>query len=184
MVRDIRTENSLFWPLARNNSYEAFFEQFSGIELRKNDATHRAASLCTLDRVQMSHPIIDLENNLAQVLAEMEVYGVYIDRGVLQDLEKELAQRITTIDNEVQHEIQKNNTTGSTDNTISTVNLASPLQVQKLLFEVMKIPPIKKTKTGYSVDEETLEIIAQEHDIAAKILEHRHASKLLGTYVR
>lgn len=64
------------------------------------------------------------------------------------------------------------------------MNLASPLQLQKLLFETMKIKPIRKTKTGWSVDEETLTILAEEHEICRDILNHRHASKLLGTYVR
>jgi DNA polymerase-1 len=48
----------------------------------------------------------------------------------------------------------------------------------------MKITPTRKTKTGWSVDEETLEIIAKDHEIARNILKHRHANKLLGTYVR
>ncbi len=65
-----------------------------------------------------------------------------------------------------------------------TVNLASPLQLQKLLFETMQIKPLKKTKTGWSVDEETLTILAEDHEICRDILRHRHASKLLGTYVR
>jgi DNA polymerase-1 len=48
----------------------------------------------------------------------------------------------------------------------------------------MKIKPIRKTKTGWSVDEETLMILAEENEICKEILTHRHASKLLGTYVR
>jgi hypothetical protein len=48
----------------------------------------------------------------------------------------------------------------------------------------MQIRPLKKTKTGWSVDEETLTVLAEDHEICRDILTHRHASKLLGTYVR
>lgn len=121
----------------------------------------------------MTHPILDLEISVARVLAEMEVAGVFIDNTILQRLEKELTDTIGQIESNVAK------ITGET-----TVNLASPLQLQKLLFEVMKIKPIRKTKTGWSVDEETLMILAEENEICKEILTHRHASKLLGTYVR
>ena len=209
MVRDIRIENHLFWPHIRNTSYEAFFEQLSGKELRENNAQYFAASMQSIDRETMSHAILDLENDLARVLAEMEVYGVHIQKSRLTELEKKLTARISQIEQEVENEIRNGYKKNSdaipvpllrgveeekykmgvlqadkTNIEPSTINLSSPLQVQKLLFEVMKIPPIKKTKTGFSVDEETLAIIAQDHEIAEKILEHRHANKLLGTYVR
>jgi DNA polymerase-1 len=103
----------------------------------------------------------------------MEVYGVYVDREILENLEQELTKTIQTIESKVSAQ------TGDT-----SVNLASPLQLQKLLFETMKIRPLKKTKTGWSVDEETLSVLAEEHEICRDILTHRHASKLLGTYVR
>ncbi len=103
----------------------------------------------------------------------MEVQGVYLDHNLLEKLEQDLIKSINTIENKVAQE------TGET-----TVNLASPLQIQKLLFEKLKIKPLKKTKTGWSVDEETLAILAEENEICNDILTHRHASKLLGTYVR
>lgn len=103
----------------------------------------------------------------------METTGVFVDSLLLQKLERELTETIQNIETDI------TKTTGET-----TVNLASPLQLQKLLFEVMKIKPIRKTKTGWSVDEETLTLLAEENDICKQILIHRHASKLLGTYVR
>lgn len=103
----------------------------------------------------------------------MESTGVFVDNTILQKLEKELTETIKKIETDIAE------STGET-----TINLASPLQLQKLLFEVMKIKPIRKTKTGWSVDEETLTLLAEENEICKQILIHRHASKLLGTYVK
>lgn len=103
----------------------------------------------------------------------MEIAGVYVEKSILQTLEQELTKTLQEIESKVAAQ------TGDT-----VVNLASPLQLQKLLFETMQIKPLKKTKTGWSVDEETLTILAENHEICRDILTHRHASKLLGTYVR
>ncbi len=101
----------------------------------------------------------------------MEITGVYVEKEILEKMTTELESALRTIEDEVSR-------------VRPGVNLASPAQLQKLLFEDMKIKPIRKNKTGWSVDEETLTQLAEEHDICRKILQHRHASKLLGTYVR
>jgi DNA polymerase-1 len=62
-------------------------------------------------------------------------------------------------------------------------NINSPKQIQEVLFGKLGIKPLKKNKTGFSVDTEVLEEIAKEWDIADKILEYRSLSKLLSTYV-
>lgn len=173
-MRDLRLENALFWPHMRNTSYEAFFEQMSEQKLPVwADVATQAGSMWLIERETMSHPILDLEEWVAHVLAVMESTGVFIDNTILQKLEKELTETIKKIETDIAE------STGET-----TINLASPLQLQKLLFEVMKIKPIRKTKTGWSVDEETLTLLAEENEICKQILIHRHASKLLGTYVK
>jgi len=173
MIRDFRIENHLFSPHLRNGSYGAFFEQATEYTIDTTNTQTVASSLWHIDSIAISHPILELESQVSIVLAAMEVYGVYIDHTILSDLEKELTKTIQGIESRVALQ------TGD-----SSVNLASPLQLQKLLFETMQIKPLKKTKTGWSVDEETLTILAEEHEICREILTHRHASKLLGTYVR
>jgi DNA polymerase-1 len=64
------------------------------------------------------------------------------------------------------------------------VNLRSPKQLSQLLFEELKLPVVKKTKTGYSTDEEVLETLASLHEIPRQIQRHRLLSKLLSTYVQ
>lgn len=63
------------------------------------------------------------------------------------------------------------------------INLNSPKQLQVLFFEKLGLKPIKKNKTGFSVDNDVLEEIAKTHDVARLILEYRSLSKLLSTYV-
>jgi DNA polymerase I len=173
MIRDFRIENHLFSPHLRNGSYGAFFEQATEYSIDMTDTATVASSLWHIDAIAISHPILELESQVSTVLATMEVHGVYIDKNILDALEQELSKAIQNIESKVASQTGDN-----------SVNLASPLQLQKLLFEVMWIKPLKKTKTGWSVDEETLTILAEEHEICREILTHRHASKLLGTYVR
>lgn len=173
MMRDFRIENHLFSPHLRNGSYGAFFEQSTQYTIDTDNTSAVASSLWYIDMLRTMHPILELEAKVSVVLARMEVTGVYIDKSTINTLEEELVKTIAGIESKVAKE------TGD-----AVVNLSSPLQLQKLLFETMKIKPLKKTKTGWSVDEETLTMLAEEHEICRDILTHRHASKLLGTYVR
>lgn len=126
MIRDFRIENHLFSPHLRNGSYEAFFEQATEYTIDMHQATTLASSLWHIDVLPSSHPILELESEVSRVLAAMEVHGVYVDRGILENLEQELAKTIQTIESKV-----------STQTGDTSVNLASPLQLQKLLFETM-----------------------------------------------
>src|ERR671936_1324586 len=60
--------------------------------------------------------------------------------------------------------------------------IASPRQLATILFEKLKLPPVRRTKTGYSTDADVLTELAAGHALPAKILEHRTLSKLKGTY--
>ncbi len=115
--------------------------------------------------------LVTLELPLMAVLANMEQNGFRIDSGWLESfkiiLEKELAQLQQSIDVRAGY----------------AVNVNSPKQLATLLFEQMQIPPVKKTKTGYSTDEEVLEQISQTYPIAREILDYRANAKLKFTYV-
>ena len=62
-------------------------------------------------------------------------------------------------------------------------NINSTKQLGVILFEKMKLPVIKKTKSGYSTDKEVLEELEDSHEIISYILEYRQAAKLKSTYV-
>jgi DNA polymerase-1 len=63
------------------------------------------------------------------------------------------------------------------------LNIASPKQLAQVLFNELKLPVIKKTKTGPSTDADVLEELADKHPLPAKIIEHRQYAKLKNTYV-
>lgn len=113
----------------------------------------------------------DIEMPLAGVLADMEEEGFLIDRNGLSkygdrlnELSGELASRIYFSAGE-------------------EFNINSPKQLGDILFEKLKLPAGKKTKTGYSTNAEVLEKLAPYHPIVADILEYRKITKLIGTYV-
>ncbi|MBR4592094.1 MAG: hypothetical protein IKO35_02690, partial [Elusimicrobiaceae bacterium] len=112
-----------------------------------------------------------LELPLMSVLSAMEFTGLRIDPEWLKNfklvLEREIEQLQKSIDTRAGY----------------AVNINSPKQLGVLLFEQMQIPPVKRTKTGYSTDEEVLEEIAQTYPIAREILEYRSNTKLKSTYV-
>ncbi|MDR0629009.1 MAG: DNA polymerase I [Treponema sp.] len=113
----------------------------------------------------------ELEMPLLPILAEMEGVGIQIKKDVLRAYGLELSTELQQIQEEtyklVGHEF----------------NLASPKQLQEVLFTERKLKPGKKTKTGYSTDVEVLEELAREDPVPAFILRHRTLAKLKSTYV-
>ncbi|MCL1808073.1 MAG: DNA polymerase, partial [Oscillospiraceae bacterium] len=111
-----------------------------------------------------------VEIPLCRVLAQMEVYGVAVDRAKLADFSVLLGERLA----EEQEKADKLVGAG--------VNLLSPKQLGELLFETLGLPHGKKTKTGWSTDADTLEAIKDQHPIVPVILETRMLNKLKSTY--
>jgi DNA polymerase-1 len=112
-----------------------------------------------------------VELPLTVVLAEIEANGFRLDTGVLCDVGKELDQQLGTI-------LQGIYRLAGVE-----FNVNSPKQLCEVLFEKLKLPPIKKTKTGYSTDEDVLTQLALQHELPAEILNYRSLSKLKSTYV-
>jgi DNA polymerase-1 len=112
-----------------------------------------------------------VELPLTRVLAGMERAGVRVDEGVLETLSIEYEQQLAGIEREVYALAGEE------------FLISSPKQLQRILFEKLKLPVIRKTKTGYSTDEGVLEQLAAQHDLPAKILAYRRLAKLKNTYV-
>jgi DNA polymerase-1 len=113
----------------------------------------------------------EVELPLATVLAEMESEGVAIDVPYLRDMQEELQEQLTALEGEVGQLAGYQ------------FNLNAPQQLAKLLFEDLRLPVGKRTKTGYSTDADTLEGLRDKHAIVPLVLEHRQLSKLKSTYV-
>lgn len=121
----------------------------------------------------MASLLNDVELPLSAVLAEMEIAGVRIDVGALDEAAAELENRLSTLEKEIYE--------------LSGVefNIGSPSKVGEVLFDRLDLEPKpKKTKTGqYSTSEDVLEKVAGKNPVVNKILEYRQLKKLLTTYL-
>ncbi len=113
----------------------------------------------------------DIEMPLVPVLAKMEQTGVAIDIDYLSDFSKEITERSSQVETEIYEQAGQ------------TFNINSTKQLATILFEDLKLPSGKRTKTGYSVDQQVLENLRNEHPLVELILEYRSLGKLLSTYV-
>ena len=112
----------------------------------------------------------DREHPLAYVLARMELAGIRVDRDDLARMSEEFHARKAEIEKRIYalagHEF----------------NIGSTRQLADVLFDELKLPVIKKNKTGYSTDAEVLERLAPKHEIAQQVLAQRELAKLINTY--
>lgn len=113
----------------------------------------------------------ELELPLVPVLARMEAFGVRLDAGALEEAGREIKGRLKAIERELKAAVGDG------------FNLLSPRQVATVLFEKLKLPAKRRTKTGFSTDEGVLEELAVLSPVPGLILEYRRLSKLLGTYL-
>jgi len=112
----------------------------------------------------------DVEMPLVGVLTSMERSGVRIDAPFLAGLSRELEGKLSVLEGEI-HRLAG-----------GPFNVASPKQLGEVLFERLRLPRGRKTKTGWSTDSEVLSGLADDHPIAALLLDHRSLAKLKGTY--
>ncbi len=113
----------------------------------------------------------DIEMPLARVLSVLEERGIMLDADVLKRQGAELGATIAEIQARVDEEAGY------------SINLDSPIQLRKLLFEERELPPTRKTKTGYSTDARVLEELSLLDPIVKEILVYRSLTKLKGTYL-
>ena len=114
----------------------------------------------------------DIELPLTHVLAKMEITGVHVDAQTLKNMGSKLTERLTEIEEQIYQEAGEE------------FNINSTKQLGKILFEKLKLPVIKKTKTGYSTAVDVLEKLAPQAPIVENILQYRQISKLQSTYIK
>ncbi|MFP3938587.1 MAG: DNA polymerase I [Phycisphaerae bacterium] len=114
----------------------------------------------------------DMEMPLLPVLTEMEMTGILVDPAALKRMETDLSARAEKL----------------RDRIVSLAgrqfNPDSPKQLAEVLFEDLKLPVLKRTKTGASTDSSVLEQLAVTHELPALVLDYRKLTKLLGTYLK
>lgn len=113
----------------------------------------------------------EIEMPLVSVLADMQFVGMRVEKEELISYGNQLKEQLETLTKEI------HNLAGE------EFNINSPKQLGEVLFEKLKLPYAKKTKSGYSTDVDALEKIKEEHPVVEKILEYRAMAKLNSTYV-
>ena len=151
---------------------------FLGISVDDGDAGKCAEAIWhlrgklteALEKADMMRLYEEIELPLCPVLYSMEKAGVAIDRKQLEDFGDMLAQRIAVCEALI---------FGYAG---GPFNINSTKQLGELLFEKLGLPPVKKTKTGYSTNADVLEKLKSKHDIIPAIMDYRMLSKLKSTY--
>ena len=114
----------------------------------------------------------EVEMPLERVLSAMEIYGVLVDHAALEKLGRNLVQRLRDLEDDCKRIVAHDFVLRSRD------------QLEKILFDELKLPVVKRTpKGGRSTDADVLEALAERHPLPARLLEFREIDKLKGTYI-
>ena len=137
------------------------------------DAIHRLVEPLRkeLDEAELLSVFEDVDMPHVPVLARMEQWGIALDRSVLEELDRELTEKIAAAEqacyDAVGHEIK----------------IGSPQELSHVLFDEIGLPKTRKTKTGYTTDADALEPLRTAHPIVDAILNWRELTKIKSTYV-
>lgn len=123
-----------------------------------------------LEETGMLELLTEMEMPLLISLFNMEMAGICVRKDILEEYSKELSASIAELEKEIYEEAGEE------------FNINSPKQLGVILFEKLKLPHGKKTKTGYSTSAEVLEKLADEFPFVNRILQYRKAAKLKSTY--
>jgi DNA polymerase-1 len=112
-----------------------------------------------------------VEMPLVPVLASMERHGIALDTSLLGQMSQSLGGQLLKLEKEIY------------DSVGHSFNINSPQQLSAVLFEELKLPPARRTKSGYSTDASVLEGLREAHPVVPAILEYRQLAKLKSTYI-
>ncbi|WP_437656016.1 DNA polymerase I [Sorangium sp. So ce1182] len=115
--------------------------------------------------------LVQIELPLSAVLAEMELTGVLVDPQALGQLGARMTTELAALEEKARELVGHD------------INLASPKQLEAVLFDELGLRSQRKTKTGRSTDADVLETLSEDHPFPGVVLEHRMIAKLKGTYV-
>ncbi len=123
------------------------------------------------DKTQTLKKLLMMEMQVLPILTKMELTGIHLDSAELNTYNKELTKQIALVEQNIYKEVGHE------------FNIASPKQLQTVLFEERHLKTGKKTKTGYSTDTSVLEELAAVDPVPRMILEYRELAKINSTYV-
>ena len=152
---------------------EVPLEQLSRYACEEADLTFRLKEVLEpkLREAELYDLFQRVEMPLVTVLMEMERNGVSLDMELLQRMSRRLEEELNRLMKKI-YELAG-----------EEFNINSPQQLGRILFEKLKLPKAKRTKTGYSTDVSVLEELAKVHPLPKELLEYRQLSKLKSTYI-
>ena len=136
-----------------------------------NTASEAVETRERLEELGLNQIYQEVDLPLCPVLAEMEEIGVLVDRGALVEFGEMLSDGIDKVQATI-YELAG-----------EEFNINSTQQLGRILFDQLGLPPVKKTKTGYSTNAEVLDKLRGKHPIIEQILDYRQLTKLKSTYV-
>jgi len=113
----------------------------------------------------------NLDKEVEKILQKMSATGIAVNLHFLEVFGKQLKDRIVNIEKDIYSNIGHQ------------INLNSPKQLSEILFDELKLPVVRKTKTGRSTDEDTLNELSTAHPVVPLMLEYRQLFKLVSTYI-
>lgn len=175
---DISIASFLINPDENGDGFEFFKKAFGNNPQLDSSKSMAAFLFKNADRIEQEmrrNRIYDLysevEKPLAEVLVEMEERGIKIDVQYFRELQKEIKLELDELENQIFK------LTGI------SFNIMSSKQLSEMLFEEIGLSPTQSSKTGYSTSIAALEEIKDKHPIIPLVIEYRHLSKLLSTYI-
>ena len=180
---DVELAAYLLYPERENYSCVELLTLEFELSLKENSpaaevtALEKLGKLYTekLDTAELSKLYYEIELPLTEVLAKMEMRGVYVDTARLDEKSAEIENRIAAIEKNIYALADEK------------FNINSPKQLAEILFEKLQLPPVtqtkKKTKSGVSTNAEVLENLRGIHPIIDEILNFRTLTKLKSTYL-
>lgn len=154
-ILDLKEEERVAWICARTHIIYRAYTQMAQ----------------ELEKYNQQELFYNIEMPLIGVLFDMEQAGIKVELEQLREYGEKLDEKINIITKQI------------FDFAGEEFNINSPKQLGVILFEKLEIPPLKKTKTGYSTSAEVLEKLKDKYPIVEKILEYRQLVKLKSTYV-
>src|SRR5699024_1487515 len=168
--QDVQTEEAIYGKGAKKKVPE--LDILSEHVVRKTKLLYELEPVISKELAENDQESLlkELELPLALILGEMEHTGIKVDTDKLKEMDKELTERLDTIEQKI-HELAG-----------EEFNVNSPKQLGPILFEKLGLRVIKKTKTGYSTAADVLEQLENDHEIIPEILLYRQLKKLQSTY--
>ncbi len=171
-IFDVELAAYLLYPERDKAIRDAELDIGNGLTAEVTALEHAAALYeKLLDDAELTKLYREMELPLTEVLAQMERRGVFVDKVRLQQKSADMSRRILALEQKIY------NLAGD------AFNINSPKQLAEILFVKLKLPAVKKTKTGFSTNAEVLEELKDRHPIVEAILNFRALTKLKSTYL-